>query len=156
MEYQFTIMTQEQAEYIAFTWHYEGEYSFYDMEADKEDLAEFLNPETRGETTFAVIKEEELIGFLSVMKMGRNIADIGLGLKPALTGRGMGSPFLEAAIDFVMTEFQAEKITLSVAAFNQRAIKVYRNIGFEEVGIMMQETNGGTFEFLKMELNIKQ
>ena len=37
-------MTQEQAEEIAFNWHYDAEYSFYDMEADKEDLVEFLDP----------------------------------------------------------------------------------------------------------------
>lgn len=31
MTYQFRIMTQEQVENIAFNWHYNGEYSFYDM-----------------------------------------------------------------------------------------------------------------------------
>jgi [ribosomal protein S18]-alanine N-acetyltransferase len=45
MTYELHVMTQEQAEEIAFNWHYDGEYSFYDMEADQEDLEEFLNPE---------------------------------------------------------------------------------------------------------------
>ena len=154
MEYQFTSMTQEQAEDIAFTWHYDGEYAFYDMEADKEDLAEFLNPETRGETMFAVTYKDELVAFLSVARVGNTTFKIGLGMKPSLTGRGKGAEFLKAAIDFVKSEFLAKKITLSVAVFNQRAIKVYRKMGFEEVGMMMQKTNGSTFEFLNMELNI--
>ena len=154
MGYQFTGMTQEQAEDIAFTWHYDGEYAFYDMEADKEDLAEFLNPETRGETMFAVTYKDELVAFLSVARVDDTTFDIGLGMKPSLTGRGNGAEFLKAAIDFVKSEFRAEKITLSVAAFNQRAIKVYRKIGFEDTGSMMQNTNGSTFEFLNMELNI--
>ncbi len=35
MHDKFTSMTQEQAEQIAYNWHYDGEYSFYDMDADK-------------------------------------------------------------------------------------------------------------------------
>lgn len=31
MAYKFSVLTQEQAEDIAFNWHYDGEYSFYDM-----------------------------------------------------------------------------------------------------------------------------
>ena len=41
MAYTYTVMTQEEAEEIAYNWHYEGKYSFYDIEADEEDLAEF-------------------------------------------------------------------------------------------------------------------
>ncbi len=48
MEYTYTVMTQEEAEEIAYNWHYEGKYSFYDIEADEEDLAEFLQDESRG------------------------------------------------------------------------------------------------------------
>ena len=39
MTYEFNILTQEQAENIAYNLHYDGEYSFYNMEADEEDLA---------------------------------------------------------------------------------------------------------------------
>lgn len=88
MPYKFENMTQEQAEDIAHKWHYDGEYSFYDMEADEEDLAEFLDPETRGNPMFAVLKEDEIIGFFSVSKVAANIYDIGLGMRPGLTGNG--------------------------------------------------------------------
>lgn len=65
MTYKFEIMTQEQAKDIAHNGHYDGEYSFYDIEANEEDLAEFLDPETRGNSMFAVLKEDEIIGFFS-------------------------------------------------------------------------------------------
>ena len=151
MNCAFNIMTQEQAETIAFTWHYEGDYSFYDMEEDQEDLAEFLHPEARGDTIYAVTSEGELIAFLSVTMVSSNTFDIGLGMKPNLTGRGKGEQFLRAAIDFMRSKYRVEKITLSVTTFNQRAIKVYRKIGFKDAGLMMQDTNGGTYEFLHME-----
>ncbi len=33
MDYTFTVMNQKEAEEIAYNWHYEGKYSFYDIEA---------------------------------------------------------------------------------------------------------------------------
>ncbi|MCM3270346.1 GNAT family N-acetyltransferase [Paenibacillus elgii] len=150
MAYKFSMLTQEQAEIIAFDWHYDGEYSFYNMEADKEDLDEFLNPEERGNSTFAVTKENELVAFLSISEVTDTIFDIGLGMRPDLTGKGNGTEFLRAGINFIQSEFKPEKITLSVATFNQRAIKLYRKVGFKDVETFMQDTNGSTFEFLKM------
>ncbi|WP_241654828.1 GNAT family N-acetyltransferase [Sporolactobacillus shoreae] len=136
---------------MAFNWHYEGDYSFYDMEADEEDLNEFLNPEMRVNSTFAVTNDNELIAFLSVDKIDDAAFEVGLGMEPILTGRGLGKEFLMAAMDFVKSKYEPKKITLSVATFNQRAIKVYRKVGFKDVDTFMQDTNGSTFEFLKME-----
>ena len=151
MTYQFRIMTQEQAEIIAFNWHYDGEYSFYDMEADKEDLEEFLNRDTRGDSMYAVINDNELIGFLNINKVADRIIDIGLGMSPDLTGRGRGLDFLNAGLEFIQSEYEPGKITLSVANFNQRAIKVYQKIRFKNIDTYMQDTNGSTFEYLRME-----
>ncbi|MBP2242301.1 ribosomal-protein-alanine N-acetyltransferase [Cytobacillus eiseniae] len=151
MTYIFSVLTQKQAEIIAYNWHYDGEYSFYNMEADQEDLEEFLNPVKRGNTTFAVTTENELIAFFSTYKVAEKTFDIGLGMRPDLTGNGKGIAFLKACINFIQSEYIPEKITLSVATFNQRAIKLYINVGFKVVETFMQDTNGSTFEFLKME-----
>ncbi|WP_337019192.1 GNAT family protein [Oceanobacillus massiliensis] len=151
MRYHFSAITQEQAEDIAFNWHYDGEYSFYDMEADKEDLEEFLDPEKRGDSTFAVTQKNELVAFFSTIHVTDRTFDLGLGMKPSLTGKGKGKKFLREALNFIQSEFKPDKITLSVAAFNQRAIRVYREVGFKDVETFMQDTNGSVFEFLKME-----
>ncbi|MBT2663297.1 GNAT family N-acetyltransferase [Bacillus sp. ISL-45] len=150
MLYKFTIMTQEQAEDIATNWHYDGEYSFYNIEADREDFEEFLDPDKRGNSTFAVTKEDELMAFFSVNKVNDGVFDTGLGMRPDITGKGKGFEFLKAVLDFVQSEHRPAKIMLSVATFNQRAIKVYRKAGFRDGGTFMQDTNGSTFEFLKM------
>ncbi len=150
MGYKFEIMTQEQAEEIAFNWHYDAEYAFYDMEADKEDLVEFLDPQKRGDSNFVVTKDNDIIGFFSFNEVAINTIDIGLGMRPNLIGNGNGSEFLKAGLEFAKSKYTPRKITLSVATFNQRAIKVYRKNGFEEVDTFMQDTNGDSFEFLKM------
>lgn len=107
MTYRFEIMTQEQAEDNAHNWHYVGEYSFYDIKADEEDLVEFLDPEKRGNSMFAVLKEDEFIGFFSVNKVTANIFDIGLGMRPVLIGDGRGLEFLNAGIDFCTIKIYA-------------------------------------------------
>lgn len=150
VKYTFGVMTQEQAEEIAYHWHYEGKYSFYDLEADQEDLAEFLDSNIRGETTFVVCEEKNIVGFFSFNRVDLHIVDIGLGMKPNLTGRGFGEVFIRRGLEFCMEKYQPRYITLSVATFNERAIKVYKKAGFEAVGTFVQETNGSRFEFLKM------
>ncbi|WP_311200308.1 GNAT family protein [Oceanobacillus sojae] len=121
------------------------------MEADKEDLDEFLNQEKRGKSTFAVTDEKELAAFFHVRKVAGRTFDIGFGMRPDLTGKGNGKKCLMEVINFIQSEFKPERITLSVATFNQRAIKLYRKIGFKDVATFMQDTNGDTFESLKME-----
>lgn len=150
MEYNFEIITQEQAEIIAYNWHYDGEYYFYDMEADKEDLVEFINPEKRDGSTFVVTNKNEIIGFFSFIKVDYNTINIGLGMRPDLTGKGTGQKFLKAGLAFAKSKYTPEKITLSVATFNQRAIKLYLKMGFKEVNTFMQDTNGNSFEFMRM------
>ncbi len=149
MNYQFKKMSQKQAENIAFSWHYEGDYSFYDIAADKEDLAEFLDREERGDNYFIVEKNNDEIGFFC-FENENDTVDIGLGMKPGFTGKGNGLAFVEAGLSFAISEYNPEKITLSVAIFNKRAIKVYMEAGFEPNETFMQKTNGGRFEFLKM------
>ncbi|MFB1050384.1 GNAT family N-acetyltransferase [Paraliobacillus sp. JSM ZJ581] len=149
MNYQFNKLSQEQAEHIAFNWKYERAYSFYNMTADEEDLTEFLNPLQRGDKYFIVTKGNEEVGFFCFENEGESI-DIGLGLKPELTGRGIGLEFLKVGLDYAMSKYNPIEITLSVATFNERAIKVYKKAGFESTENFMQDTNGSCFEFLKM------
>lgn len=40
-------LSQRNAEDIAKNWHYEGNYSFYDMKNDMEDYEEIISPKLR-------------------------------------------------------------------------------------------------------------
>lgn len=151
VQFRIESLTQSDAETIA-TWHYEGEYAFYDAEADAEDLAELLDPALRGDSMFGVRDGEgKLIGFFA-FQVADGVVDFGLGLRPDLTGKGLGADFAHAGLDFAQSRFSPKNIQLRVAAFNKRAIKVYQQIGFREVEHYMNRTNGGEFEFVRMEL----
>lgn len=152
--YSFNETTQEEALIIANEWHYEEPYNFYDLQADIEDYEEFIHPETR-KNTYSVFRDDnELIGYITFNNNCDSI-EIGLGMKPNLTGKGLGECFLNNSIMFTQTLFPSmNRITLRVASFNKRAIKVYKRCGFKEVGKITMDTNGSSYEFTEMEYNI--
>ncbi|MGE6752919.1 GNAT family N-acetyltransferase [Rossellomorea sp. NPDC071047] len=156
MDYSFQIITQEQAEHIAYNWKYDGEFAFYDLTADEEDLAEFIDGEQRGNSTYAVLHHGEMIGFYTFNVLNESTIDIGLGMHPNLTGKGKGEAFTKAGVDFSITRYAPENLTLSVAAFNNRAIKVYKKVGFVPIGTFIQETNGSRYEFIKMNYSLSK
>jgi ribosomal-protein-alanine N-acetyltransferase len=76
---------------------------------------------------------------------------VGLWLRPDLRGKGLGHGFLVAELGFLRRSFCPEVFRLSVATFNERAIKVYEGVGFVHGRTYHHETNGGVYEFLEME-----
>jgi len=147
--FRFTQMTQEEAEAVA-AWHYPEPYAFYDWTADADDLRELLDPELRGEAYWAARDEADaLVGYFS-FKPKDDAVEIGLGLRPDLTGQGLGAAFLAAGLDFARGRFSPERFTLAVATFNERAIKVYERAGFVRDRVYMHSTNGAEWEFLEM------
>ncbi len=59
--------------------------------------------------------------------------DLGIALDPALVGRGFGSRLLRLVASTLAAE-GIERLTLDVAAYNERAIRAYRSAGFEALG----------------------
>jgi ribosomal-protein-alanine N-acetyltransferase len=148
--FHFTQLSQEEAEAIA-AWRYPEPYSFYDWSADVDDLQELLEPALRGEAYWAVKDDTgELVGHFSFKPKDELAIEIGLGLRPDLTSGGLGSSFLATGLDFARDRFGPEWFVLSVATFNERAIKVYERAGFVPVRVYMHFTAGREWEFLEM------
>lgn len=85
-----------------------------------------------------------------MFKLADGRAEVGLGLRPDLTGLGLGDAFLDAGLRFAADELGAEGYTLAVAAFNRRAIAVYERAGFVETERYAHHTNGGVHAFVRM------
>ena len=150
MNFDFLPMTQEQAVAIS-NWKYDGVYAFYDWTADPDDLAGLLDPKTRakGHAHAVLDDEDSLIGFYGFGSDGSAV-EIGFGLRPDLTRRGLGLSFVEAGLQFARENYTPSTFRLQVAAFNERAIIVYERAGFERQRNYRHKTNGGEFDFVEM------
>ena len=124
-------------------WHYQPPYDFYD--SDQEPV---LNPERY----FAVHDDDgALIGFL-YFESKDDVLEYGLGLRPDLTGKGLGLDFFRAGLEFGRKRYRPSLVRLFVAAFNERAIKVYERAGFRETGRHVRTfVRWGDVEFVSMD-----
>ena len=149
LKYTIKSMKEEDAHQIA-SWHYEAPYDFYDMDQDPDDLAELLHPPSWQGTYYSAFNEKnELVGSF-VFKQNDQALEIGLGLRPDLTGKGLGLAFLNAGMIFAQEQFSVRNWSLNVATFNKRAIRLYEQAGFTPLNTFMHQTNGGEYEFLHM------
>ena len=74
-----------------------------------------------------------------------NALDIGLGLRPDLTGRGCGREFVRAILEFGSRIYVPQAFRMTVAAWNTRAIRLYTNLGFRRIQEFSRETDGEPF-----------
>ena len=145
-------LSQNNAEAIADEWKYQGVYEFYNMTSDSEDYEELMTPSLRKDNYFQVMKGNTLFGFFVIEKAldSDDIVDIGLGIKPELTGNGLGQAFLLEILDYIRKNISVKTVRLGVASFNERAKKVYEKAGFVQTKIYDQPTNGSVYEFVEM------
>lgn len=158
-------MTADDARAIQ-TWRYEGEYATYNFADTAEGMAELLD--TRS-PYFAVRDERgELVGFFAygtAGEVGGEIGEIepalyadpadrtlsvGLGLRPDLTGKGLGLPFVDAALACARAHFAPSGFRLFVLDWNTRAIRVYERAGFARVRTLTVTDRHGTLTFMEM------
>lgn len=153
-------------------WKYEGDYAIYNYDRSADYI---LSPANWGACLFAVLDEAgRLVGELSMgfldeatdewveqeaVETGRlsgSILWIGFGLRPDLTGQGMGLDFVRACTDFAVQQaiecyrYPGEYVGLGVARFNQRAITVYERAGFEKFQEGTGTISGQMFETQRM------
>ncbi|MFD2443611.1 GNAT family N-acetyltransferase [Bacillus sp. CGMCC 1.16607] len=122
-------------------WKYEAPYDLYNNECNDEGVNELLN----GDYVAVVNEIDELVGFCCIgasaqVPIGNrfgayaeDMVDIGLGMKPNLTGKGHGIEFFSFILRFVHESQERNlPLRLTVATFNNRAIHLYNKLGFIE------------------------
>jgi [ribosomal protein S18]-alanine N-acetyltransferase len=133
VSFTFRELTRADAEDIS-GWRYQEPYSIYDS-GDPERLLAY--------TYFAGLDEDgALVGFCCFGEDARvpgldeedGVLDVGAGLRPDLTGIGLGGPFLREACRFGGELYDPLSFRVVVAAFNSRAQMVAHALGFEREG----------------------
>lgn len=142
-----------------YPWEYEPPYHIYNMFSEfsagdevDEAVAYFLNPEYEFHTIF-VEESGELVGICSFGEDGQvtggdysaEAIDIGLGVKPEFTGRGLGIEFVRTVTAFAEQTFQSSLLRVTIAEFNVRAQKVWQRAGFVETSRFKAKNGGRPF-----------
>ena len=113
------------AEIVA--WHYPSPYDYYNMASV--GPAALLGP---GAVFFALTDETGLIGFRSFGEDGRvpgwdyddSALDTGGGLRPDITGKGLGREAISIGLDYGARLFAPPAFRVTIASFNVRAQRV--------------------------------
>jgi ribosomal-protein-alanine N-acetyltransferase len=123
-------------------WQYEAPYDFYNLPAEtaEVDITEiFLNPSYH---YHAILDSEgALIAYQCFGEDARvpggdysaDALDLGGGLRPDLTGQGLGPLVIRAAMDFARSAFAPRIFRKTVAAWNIRAIRAAEKAGYRQI-----------------------
>jgi [ribosomal protein S18]-alanine N-acetyltransferase len=133
------------------TWRYPAPYDCYDMTGA--DPAFLLDPASG---YYALAGADGLLGFRSFGADGQvpggeydeSALDTGGGLRPELTGRGLGRAAIGTGLEFGRQQFAPPAFRVTVATFNLRAQRVVQALGFQPAGRFAASTDGRSFEIL--------
>ena len=118
-------------------WRYEPPYDVYNIVTTDIDgeVRWFLLPEN---AYHAILQDGDLIGFCCYGADARvpggdyraEALDVGLGLRPDLTGQGLGSQILEAVLSAGKQAFAPLRFRATIVAWNRRSIRTFEKLVF--------------------------
>ena len=135
-------------------WRYPPPYEIYSL--SPEDAESLMRPEFQ---YYAALDDEgALLGYFCYGDDARipaafeqglyadgSLTDLGLGMRPDRTGRGLGTAFLSAGLTFGERLFGAKGFRLTVAAWNVRAVRLYEKCGFSAADAFTIPAGGVSF-----------
>ena len=126
-------------------WQYEPPYDIYNFPTDAvvDDEVGYFEDERNGRFYAITTPTNDLVGYCTFFADARvpggdyraEALDIGLGVRPDLTGlgKGVGLGFITAVLAFATQEFnQPAKFRVTIANFNKRAQRVWQRAGFTQ------------------------
>lgn len=131
-------------------WHYEPPYQIYSFlpwEHMKALEVEFGDSEIR-RSQYAVIMSDQhtLEGFAQFFPM-EGVTRLGLGMNPERMGQGYGVLFVQAIVGEALQRTPHHEIDLEVLTWNERAIHIYKKVGFEITDTYERPTPTGIGQF---------
>lgn len=156
MDFHFTYRPVDEVSAREFLqWKYDPPYELYNYSPVnfESDLAYHLDPDNN---IFSIYKDEELVGYCSFGQDARvrggdysvQALDIGLMIKPSLTGQGLGSDYVKNIIHYAIREFQASKLRVTILESNLRAQRVWEKNGFHKTSSFRRATDQLRFVIL--------
>jgi len=138
------------------TWRYEAPYDVYSLETgDTDEVVNcFLEP---ANAYYTIVDEGGRLAAYCCFgpdarvpggDYGTAALDVGLGLHPDRTGQGLGRAFVQAVLRFALQQFAPAEFRVTVAEFNERALRVWKAARFQPVQRFERTPDGMPFVVL--------
>jgi ribosomal-protein-alanine N-acetyltransferase len=152
----FDLMDEASAR-VALGWRYDPPYELYNTDAAAldDDVLALLNPDY---AYYRITNRDgELVAYCCFGPDAQveggdytpDALDIGLGVRPDLTGQGHGLEYAQAVLDFARQTFAPATFRVTIAEFNRRALRVWEKAGFRVVQRYLRDPDGMPFVVLK-------
>ncbi len=106
-----------------------------DIDAEKEKIRK---SNEKGNLYIVYEVDKKVVGFLIFNRYEldrlRHAGTMGMGIREAYCNQGIGTELIEFLISWAKGQEGLEKVCLGVVSINDRAIKVYKRMGFVEEG----------------------
>ncbi|WP_280770338.1 GNAT family N-acetyltransferase [Salipaludibacillus daqingensis] len=161
--YQIKKMTKDAATNISF-WEYPSPYELYSMDGSQETISALLSKDYYLVST----AEEPLFGYFCIGNEARvpggyqakiyddmeNVIDLGLGIHPNFTGKGLGISFVSSILQWIEKNLTVNEVRLVVATVNDRAIRTYQRAGFISGEIFFTQVGNWDMPFIVMRKSV--
>ena len=121
-------------------WQYEAPYDIYNFPpAQLEKYVQYnIDPSNNVHAMFD--QEDKLIGYCSYGldaqvpggDYSEEALDIGMMIKPELTGQGQGSNYVSTVIQNSVSKYHPRRLRVTILSTNLRAMKVWEKNGFQK------------------------
>ncbi len=144
----------EQAARVVCSWRYEPPYDLYNINAPPESLGEVVAFLTDPANAYYAIEGPAGLEAFCCFGLDAQVpggiyhepaVDLGLGVRPDLTGQGRGLSYAQAVCTYALTLYAPERLRVTVAAFNQRAQNVWQRAGFQLAHTFADSRDGRPF-----------
>jgi len=129
-------------------WKYEHPYEIYNYSPEhfEEDLAYHLDP---ANNMHSMYRGDELVGYCSYGRdaqvsggdYSEEALDIGMMIKPELTGQGQGSQYANTVIQFGVSKYHPKRLRVTILESNLRAIRVWEKNDFRKTQSFARESD---------------
>lgn len=122
-------------------WRYEPPYDIYNCPPEDMETALRYNLDPKNNVYAMFDQNNELVAYCSYGRdaqvpggdYSEEALDIGLMVKPELTGQGLGAAFSGEVIRNGIERYAPKKLRVTIAAFNKRAIRTWEKNGFQQI-----------------------
>jgi RimJ/RimL family protein N-acetyltransferase len=137
-------------------WQYEPPYDVYNCPPEEIGDAVQYNIDPKNNVYSMFNESDILIGYCSYGRdaqvpggdYSEEALDIGLMIKPELTGQGLGTAFAEEIVRNGVNKYDPKKLRVTIAIFNKRAIRTWEKNGFKQTQFFKR--SGDEMEFVIM------